>query len=86
MYSQKQFKVLSQEEILQLAPSIYTEQGSANTSEKYVHIPTSKVISDMELLGWQVVDAKQVKVRKSDKAGYQKHLVVFRNEDVVINN
>jgi hypothetical protein len=86
MYSEKEFKVLSQEEIQKLAPSIYTEQGSSNTSEKYVHIPTSKVVSDMELLGWEVVDAKEVKVRKQTKAGYQKHLVVFRNQDVSINN
>jgi hypothetical protein len=52
-------------------------------SDKFTHIPTYKVIEDMEQLGWGVVDAKQVKARKG--AGYQKHLVVFRNPEVVIN-
>jgi hypothetical protein len=37
----------------------------------------------MRLLGWDVVDAKEVRARKS--VGFQKHLVVFRNPDVVIN-
>lgn len=37
----------------------------------------------MELLGWGVVDVKQIKARKN--AGYQKHLVVFRNNDIIID-
>jgi hypothetical protein len=37
----------------------------------------------MKQLGWQVVDAKEVKARKG--VGFQKHLIVFRNPEVVIN-
>ena len=37
----------------------------------------------MELLGWNVVDVKEVKARKN--AGFQKHLVVFRNNEIVID-
>ncbi len=40
-------------------------------------------IEDMELLGWGVVDVKQIKARKN--AGYQKLLVVFRNNDIIID-
>jgi hypothetical protein len=76
------YKVIQDMELL-ICNSIFTEQGSEGTSEKYSHISTYKVIQDMELLGWGVVDAKQVKARKN--IGYQKHLVVFRNPDVVIN-
>jgi hypothetical protein len=36
----------------------------------------------MEALGWGVVDAKQVRARKGE--GFQKHLVVFRNNDLFI--
>jgi hypothetical protein len=43
------------------------------------------VIEDMEQLGWGVVDVKEVKARKEGTKGFQKHLVVFRNPDVVIN-
>ena len=80
-YQSQNFKSL--EELRAIAPSIFTKKGSDNTSSKYTHIPTDTVIKDLELLGWNVVDAKEVKARK--QVGYQKHLVVFRNNDVVIN-
>jgi hypothetical protein len=35
------------------------------------------------VLGWEVVDVKEVKARKN--VGFQKHLVVFRNNDIVID-
>jgi len=76
-----EFKSLN--ELKKIAPSIFTTKGAENTSEKYSHIPTDRLIKDMEILGWGVVDAKEVKARKN--VGYQKHLVVFRNPDVVIN-
>ena len=76
-----EFKSLN--ELKSLAPSIFTQTGAEGVSEKYSHISTDKVISDMEVLGWGVVDAKEVKARKN--IGFQKHLVVFRNPDVVIN-
>ena len=80
-YQNDQFKSL--EELKEIAPSFFTEKGSDKTSSKYTHIPTDRVIKDLELLGWGVVDAKEVNARQ-DK-GYQKHLVVFRNPDVSIN-
>jgi hypothetical protein len=39
----------------------------------------------MELLGWKPIDAKEVQSRTPKTSGYQKHLVVFRNDDIVIN-
>ena len=82
-YESQEFKSL--EELREIAPSIFTQVGSKDTSDKYTHIPTDQVIKDMELLGWDVVDAKEVKARKETTVGFQKHLVVFRNNDVVIN-
>ena len=58
---------------------------SSEVSEKYTHIPTERVIDDMELLGWKPVDAKEVKARTQNTQGVQKHMIVFRNDDVVIN-
>lgn len=74
---------LTTKEIKSKAPSVFTESASPEVSDKYTHIPTSVVLEDMEKLGWKVVDAKEVKARKG--IGFQKHLIVFRNEDVVIN-
>jgi len=74
---------LTKEQIKEKANSIFAEKGASNTSEKYSHIPTHKVIEDMEVLGWKVSDVKQIKARKN--AGHQKHLIVFRNPDITIN-
>ena len=76
---------LSKEELRKICPVIFAEKASNEVSKHYTHIPTSKVIDDMATLGWGVVDAKSVKARKNSTKGYQKHLVVFRNNDVVIN-
>ena len=74
---------LTQDQIREIAPSVFTAKAdSSSTSKHYVHIPTEKVIDDMATLGWGVVDAKQVKARK--KQGYQKHMVVFGNDDITI--
>ena len=83
MLNLKNSDFLSKEQIKSKAPSIFTSTAAQGVSDKYTHIPTSNVIDDMDLLGWKVVDAKEVKARKG--IGFQKHLLVFRNEDVVIN-
>lgn len=74
---------LSKSDIKNAAPSVFTATAATNVSSAYTHIPTSQVIDDMSQLGWGVVDAKEVKARKG--VGFQKHLVVFRNNDIVIN-
>ena len=74
---------IDKSEIKKRANSIFTTTGSPSTSDKYAHISTEKIIDDMELLGWKVVDAKQVRARKS--IGFQKHLVIFRNPEIVID-
>ena len=74
------------DELKETVPSIFTKNGGPTTSEKYTHIPTDKVIKDMELLGWKVADAKEVAARTSDTKTFQKHLVVFRNPDISITS
>ena len=78
-------KFLNKKELSEIAPSIFTMTPSNEVTEKYTHIPIEKVIDDMELLGWKPVDAKQVNARTKATRGFQKHMVVFRNNDVVIN-
>jgi hypothetical protein len=77
-------KFLTKSEIREKASSIFTATGSPETSTKYSHISTDKIIDDMSALGWGVVDAKQVHARKG--VGFQKHLVVFRNNEIQITS
>ena len=85
MLDLKKSKFLSKEKLSEIAPSIFTIKPANTVSDKYTHIPTERVIDDMELMGWKPVDAKEVKARTEDTRGVQKHLVIFRNDDVVIN-
>ena len=78
-------KYLSKENIKSLAPAVFAKTPSSEVSKHYTHIPTERVIDDMELLGWKPIEAKEVKARKKSTQGFQKHLLVFRNDDVVIN-
>jgi len=85
MYSIDQDKneFLTKDEIREKAPSVFTMKADKrSTTKHYVHIPTEKVIDDMSTLGWNVVDAKQVQARKN--AGFQKHMLVFGNDDLVV--
>jgi hypothetical protein len=75
---------LEKEEIQVKANSVFTNQPYETLSDKYVHIPTSQVIDDMKLLGWEVVDAKEIKARK--RIGFQKHLVIFSNPSFFIED
>ena len=81
----KELKFLSNEQIREVAPTVFAEKPADNVSKHYTHIPTAQVLEDMKKLGWEVVDAQQVKARKNTTKGFQKHLVTFRNPDVVIN-
>ena len=78
-------KFLSKKQINDVAPSVFTNRPSNEVTDKYTFISTEKVIDDMEVLGWKVSDAKEVKARTKATIGFQKHLLVFRNNDVVIN-
>ena len=85
MLDLSQNEVMNIEQMKKQASSIFTTTAAPTVSDKFTHIPTFKVIEDMSQLGWNVVDCKEVKARKEGTKGFQKHLVVFRNNDVVIN-
>ena len=76
---------LSDNDLREKAPSIFTETPGSETSKHYTHIPTYKVVQDMKQLGWFPVDAQQVATRKTHTKGVGKHLVVFQNDDIVVN-
>ena len=79
----EQLEFLTPEQIKKKAPSIFTKGKMGTTSEKYVHIPTNLIIDDMEKIGWRVSDAVEVRARMNK--GYQKHMLTFRNPEVVIS-
>ena len=76
-------KFLTKEEIQAKAPAVASTQAASNVSDKYVHVPTMELVDDMAKLGWGVSDVKQVGSKKG-LTNFKKHLVTFRNENIVI--
>jgi len=72
----------SLENIKAIAPSVFTTEKASHLSDKYVQTPTSRVVEDLMNLGWEVTKVQEVKSRKYK--GFQKHLVVFRNPEIMI--
>ena len=75
-------RIYTLDEIKQVAPSVFTEQKAPHLSDKYIQTPTSRVVEDLMSMGWQVTKAQEVKARKGK--GFQKHMVVFRNPNIMI--
>lgn len=81
----KNFTPLTNEEIETTAPSVFTTAPKETLSERYEFIPTSKVIDFMAENSWFPVEAKEVRVRKEENNGYQKHIVRFRHPEISFN-
>ena len=75
---------MTREQIQEVCPVAFTETPSSEVSKHYTHIPTNRVIDDMEKLGWGVITAQQVAARKKDTKGFQKHMLVFRHPDLMV--
>lgn len=80
---------LTQEEIKKKCPLAYAEAPTREVSDKYVLANTGTVIGDMAKLGWNVVDARQRKARRSPDGSplpsrFSYHMVAFQNPEVCI--
>ena len=72
----------SLEQIRSMAPSVFTTDKAPHLTDKYIQTPTSRVVEDLMSMGWQVTKVQEVKARKGK--GFQKHMVVFRNPEIMI--
>ena len=70
------------EDIKAIAPSVFTEAKASHLTDKYIQTPTIRVVEDLMNLGWEVTKVQEVKSRKY--AGFQKHLIMFRNPSITI--
>lgn len=65
-------------------PSVLARHEAPGLSGKYRQYSTMDVIQSMGGLGWLPVMAQEQRVNLPDKAGYQKHMVRFRNKDAAL--
>ena len=72
---------LSEKEMMEIAPSIFTTESCDKVSQKYSFIPTIQVIKDLKEKGWLVYDVLQAN-SKYGGGLYGKHMLRFRNPDI----
>ena len=81
----KNHQALNDNDIKAICPVAFKETMSQSEirnlglSKHYSFVPTSNVINDLRSMGWECVDAKQVKARKKSTRGYQKHMITFEH-------
>ncbi|QDQ41114.1 DUF945 domain-containing protein [Legionella geestiana] len=63
------------------APSIFTQQSSDNTSDKYQHISTISIVEGLMKEGFYPTWAHQSNSRLETKRAYTKHMFRFRHQD-----
>lgn len=81
-------KALSKEEVQVLAPQAFAQAPAETVSSKYSFLPSSRIIDDMETLGWQVCGAKSMKSRgkNATRAQHGPHIIEFFNPGVTIKS
>ena len=78
-------EALEDNEIKYLCPVAFksemtpTEIATLGLSSHYSFVPTMNVVRDLQTMGWECVNAQQVKARKKSTDGYQKHMLTFEH-------
>lgn len=75
---------LTEEQIRQAAPQAYAATPKPGVSKKYTFLPTSRIIEDMDKLGWKVTQAKANRYRNSDNAEFGNHVIRFYHPDIFL--
>ena len=81
----KNHQALNDDEIKLLCPVAFKDKmtkaeiNKLGLSNHYSFVPTMNVVNDLRELGYEVVDATQVKARKKSTNGYQKHLITLEH-------
>jgi len=76
---------LTDKELLEQAPTLFTKKPHFEVSEKYHFIPTIDVISEIKNHNWYPTSVQEASVKEVSKNGYQRHLVRFRHFDDLLN-
>jgi len=76
---------LTDEQLQELAPTLFTLTPHFEVSDKYHFIPTIDVIKEIKSHSWYPVHVAQAGVKDENKEGFQQHCVRFRHFEDLIN-
>lgn len=76
-------RALTEDELRQLAPSVFAVTAHESRSERFAPIPTIEVVRGLAKEGFSVVAAKQSVARMDDRRDFTKHMLRIRRMDDV---
>ena len=74
-------KYLSENDLKNQVPSVFTTQAHNKVSEKYSLIPTIECVKALHDIGFYPVKAMESRCRDSNNKPFAKHLIRFRNKE-----
>lgn len=78
--------ILTPEQIRKATPQAYATTPKPGVSAKYSFLPTSRIIEDMDTLGWKVCSAKGGKYRNGVNAEFGNHVIKFFHPEIFIRD
>jgi hypothetical protein len=73
---------LTDDQLRLTVPSLFAEAAHESRSEKYAYIPTLFVLDGLRKEGFQVVAARQTRVKDQGRREYCKHMLRLRHADL----
>ncbi|MEB3081602.1 DUF932 domain-containing protein [Pseudomonas aeruginosa] len=70
---------LSDDQIREVAPSIFAEAAHDSRSERYSYIPTAAVLAELRGEGFEPFMVCQTRVRREDRREFTKHMIRLRH-------
>lgn len=81
-----EMRAWSLEEVKAKAPQAFAATPKPGVSAKYSFLPTSRIIEDMDRLGWKVCQAQANRYRNAVNAEYGNHVIKFFHPDVFLRD
>lgn len=71
------------QQLFDKAPSIFAATPYHEMSSKYTFIPTIDIVDALSKQGFTPAKVMESRTRKAEKAGFAKHMIRFRNSDIL---
>ncbi|MGW4355516.1 DUF932 domain-containing protein [Nocardia sp. NPDC004582] len=81
--SLRENRPLTDAEIMRVAPSIFATEAHQSRSDRYTHIPTSAVLTNLRGEGFEPFFVAQSVTRDEDRRGHAKHMLRLRHRSTV---
>ncbi|MGW9796882.1 DUF932 domain-containing protein [Serratia sp. 121840015-1] len=76
---------LTNDELMNVVPSVFSEDKHDSRSDRYTYIPTITLLDKLREEGFQPFYACQTRVRDESKRGHTKHMLRLRRENMIVS-